>query len=112
MPLYGYICEPDDGGCGATTEAVQGYHDKPLKRCKQCRKHKLRRTINAPYFKQEPKTVGSLADAQTAKMKQEVKDGIRKEKPKPPEPWWGTPPKALVTATEKQKNKYIYTGEL
>lgn len=112
MPVYVYHCEPDDGGCGDRFETVQGYHDKPLKRCKACRKHKLRREITKPYFKQQPKTLGSLADANTAKMTQEQKDRIRPEKPEKKPPPWGNPPKGLMTASEQKKLDYIMTGKL
>jgi putative FmdB family regulatory protein len=112
MPIYKYLCDPENGGCGERFETVQGYHDEPLKRCKACRKHRLRREITQPYFKQDPKTVGSLADINTAKMTQEQKDKIRKEKPVMPYPPWGKPPKGLMMASEEKKLDYIMTGKL
>lgn len=112
MPTYVYECDPDEGGCGDTFETVQGYHDKPLKKCKSCKKHKLRRVITAFRFKQEPKTIGSLADANTSKMTQEQKDKIHPEKKKKPDPPWGKPPKGIANLPQHKQIDYIMTGKL
>jgi putative FmdB family regulatory protein len=113
IPLYQYECNPDEGGCGNTFEIVQGYHDKPLKRCKVCRKHKLHKIITkAPYFKQQFKTVGSLADANTSKLTQEQKDKIRPEEKPKPDPPWGKPPKGLANLSQQKQIDYIITGKL
>jgi putative FmdB family regulatory protein len=41
MPLYTYRCE----NCGVQFEKSQGFNDKPLTRCPECRKGKVRRIV-------------------------------------------------------------------
>jgi len=43
MPLYEYRCSK----CGATVETLQGVHDAPLKKCRECG-GKLVKLISAP----------------------------------------------------------------
>ena len=45
MPIYEYECTK----CGRITEALQGFNDKPLKRCKHC-KGKLERIMSLSSF--------------------------------------------------------------
>lgn len=45
MPIYEYECTK----CGEITEALQGFNDKPLKRCKSC-KGKLQRIVSLSSF--------------------------------------------------------------
>lgn len=45
MPIYEYECTK----CGEITEALQGFNDKPLKRCKIC-KGKLQRIVSLSSF--------------------------------------------------------------
>jgi len=45
MPIYEYECEK----CGRIVEALQGFNDPPLKKCKYC-KGKLRRIISLSSF--------------------------------------------------------------
>jgi putative FmdB family regulatory protein len=43
MPLYEYRCSK----CGATVETLQGVHDAPLKKCRECG-GRLVKLISAP----------------------------------------------------------------
>ncbi len=45
MPIYEYECTK----CGEISEALQGFNDKPLKRCKTCR-GKLERIVSLSSF--------------------------------------------------------------
>ena len=45
MPIYEYECQK----CGQITEALQGFNDPPLKRCKHC-KGKLEKLISLSSF--------------------------------------------------------------
>ena len=45
MPIYEYECEK----CGQITEALQGFNDPPLKKCKHC-KGKVHRIISLSSF--------------------------------------------------------------
>jgi len=45
MPIYEYECTK----CASITEALQGFNDKPLKRCKHC-KGKLERIMSLSSF--------------------------------------------------------------
>ena len=46
MPIREYICE----ACGHEFDVIQKMNDKPLKKCLQCRKQKLRKKISAGSF--------------------------------------------------------------
>src|SRR3546814_1528548 len=41
MPIYEYECKK----CGRVTEALQGFNDPPLKKCKYCKTGKLEKQI-------------------------------------------------------------------
>jgi len=43
MPTYEYECD----ACGATFERFQGITEKPIRRCPQCHRAKVRRLIGA-----------------------------------------------------------------
>ena len=45
MPIYEYECKK----CGQITEALQGFNDPPLKKCKEC-KGKLEKLISLSSF--------------------------------------------------------------
>jgi len=46
MPIYEYECQ----NCGIITEALQGFKEKPLKKCPECGKLKLERMISLSSF--------------------------------------------------------------
>lgn len=67
MPRYDYECS----ACGHKMEDIyQDIKDSPLKKCANCKKHKLERVIFAPhvFVRGEPKTMGQLAERNSAKM--------------------------------------------
>ena len=67
MPRYDYECS----ACGHKIEDVyQDIKDSPLKKCGNCKKHKLERVIFAPhvFVRGEPTTMGQLAERNSAKM--------------------------------------------
>jgi putative FmdB family regulatory protein len=133
MPCYQYICD----GCELELEVKQGFHDKPLKKCPECKKMKLQRVICIPYVRviKDPTTVGQLAERNTKKMgkyefearekdRKEFKKKGKEEMSKLPgspikkstdAPWYrrGTtgPDMSLNNLTPEQKERYIITGE-
>lgn len=46
MPIYEYECKK----CGRLTEALQGFNDPPLKKCKYCKSGKLEKLISLSSF--------------------------------------------------------------
>lgn len=46
MPIYEYQCD----SCGHNLEALQRIVDKPLRKCPDCGKAKLKRQLSAPMF--------------------------------------------------------------
>jgi putative FmdB family regulatory protein len=98
MPNYHYRCTE----CEDEFEIHQSIKDAPLEHCQECNcLDGLERVIHAAHLfvKAEPKTVGLLAERNTAKMgryeledkreahNQRGKTG-RAELPKAPRPWW------------------------
>lgn len=134
MPVYEYECS----NCQHSLEEFQSMSDKPLVKCPACKKHKLVRCIGVPMMVRDsaPKTLGSLADRNAAKMSPDEKKKIaeqqrtrrdevlyeqlpkgmqRLEKPVGhKDPWYKknqtVPTKKLGQMTDKQKTKYIKTG--
>jgi putative FmdB family regulatory protein len=47
MPTYDYLCDTENGGCGHMFEEFQNMSDKPLKKCPQCKKNKLKRLFGS-----------------------------------------------------------------
>jgi putative FmdB family regulatory protein len=47
MPIYEYEC----GACGHRLETLQALSDRPLRKCPECGKPKLRRLISPPVFR-------------------------------------------------------------
>jgi putative FmdB family regulatory protein len=45
-PFYDYVCKE----CGHKFEIIQSMKDATLKKCPQCKKRKLYRVINAPFY--------------------------------------------------------------
>lgn len=98
MPNYHYACD----ACGFEFEIVQSIKANSLTRCEECGEDALGRVIHAPTLciKAEPKTLGVLAERNTAKMgksyelqekrhEQELLRNKNKHKlPKQPRPWW------------------------
>jgi putative FmdB family regulatory protein len=46
MPIYEYECKK----CGRITEALQGFNDPPIKKCKYCKTGKLEKLISLSSF--------------------------------------------------------------
>jgi len=46
MPIYEYECKK----CGAVFEEIQSFSDKPLKKCKICKKGKVEKLISLSSF--------------------------------------------------------------
>ena len=47
MPFYEYECQQ----CGHRAEVLQKIGDKPLKKCPDCGKNKLKKLVSAPVFR-------------------------------------------------------------
>lgn len=80
MPRYDYECS----ACGHKIEDVyQEIKDKPLIKCKYCKKHTLERVIFAPhvFVRGEATTIGQLAERNSRKMgKSQVDDKTLRDK--------------------------------
>ena len=46
MPIYEYQCH----ACGYTFEEIQGFEDKPVKKCPKCKKIKVEKLISLSAF--------------------------------------------------------------
>jgi putative FmdB family regulatory protein len=113
-----YICD----ACDHHFELLQD-RDEPLKqKCPKCKKNKLYQDLTGQhsFVYQEPKTVGHLADRNTAKMGKyelETKRSKHKKVRKEGHKTWYNPegkdlPKTLNDIdTVPKAQKYIMTGE-
>lgn len=48
MPVYEYLCDSEEGGCGHRFEEQQSFADEALTKCPGCKKKKLRRVYGTP----------------------------------------------------------------
>lgn len=66
MPTYEYNCD----GCGRNFEVRRSIKDDPLKQCPYCSTDALQQVYHAPTIisNSEPRTIGGLADRNSAKM--------------------------------------------
>ena len=46
MPIYEYECK----ACGLFFEEIQGFNDKPIKKCPECKKNKVEKLISLSSF--------------------------------------------------------------
>ena len=106
-------------------DVSQSIHDKPLRKCPSCGKHKLERILlSAPHgtVRGEITTLGQQGEANAKRLgkyhasdlKALAKEQTAKEKSKGA--WWGSPDKkeatTLASLTPEKKQKYINTGEI
>ena len=75
MPIYEYACE----ACGHAFEALQKVSDKPLRKCPECGKPKLRKLVSAPSFRL--KGGGWYETDFKSGNKKNLADGGKDEKP-------------------------------
>lgn len=112
MPTYEYRCD----SCDYSFEVNQGYHDKPKKKCPDCKAHKLYRVYSVYVaIVGEPKTVGHLADRNTQKMGKYELENARSKLPKAETQQAKEKRKKyqkLGNMNEAQKTKYIETGQM
>jgi putative FmdB family regulatory protein len=50
MPVYEYLCDQDQKGCGHKFEEIQSFSAEPLKQCPKCKRNTLRRLFGTPNF--------------------------------------------------------------
>ena len=78
MPVYSFTCDNEDGGCGHNYEIVKSMSEiegfKP--KCPKCKKKKSFQNFGGVNVIEGPKTLGSLADKNTAKMSADEKHYI------------------------------------
>ncbi len=75
MPIYEYACE----ACGHEFEALQKVNDKPLKKCPECGKPRLKKLLSAPSFRL--KGGGWYETDFKSGNKKNLADGGKDEKP-------------------------------
>ena len=78
MPIYDFTCDSDKEGCGQPFEATCSMQDissfKP--KCPICHSNKkVIQVYNVPYVS-VPRTLGSLADKNSAKMSSDYKNHL------------------------------------
>lgn len=115
-----YICD----NCEHEFSISQGMHDPLKKKCPKCSKHTLYQDLKGQYtsVKQEPKTLGHLANRNREKMgtyelesKEQEANRIQKLKNKKNKTWYNPEGKNLKKElkhlkTNKEKMNYIMTG--
>lgn len=137
MPEYSYSCDPQDGGCGYFFTVFQQRSEyKQLKRCPECKKHRLIRDYETDAVHTSVKlsdgsvTIGHLADRNASKMssgqKEELRQrhhGYRDNKEEVPvkgdrikksnqKPWYRSKSyKEVQKMTETQQKNYIRSGK-
>ena len=75
MPIYEYACE----ACGHAFEALQKVSDRPLKKCPECGKPRLKKLVSAPSFRL--KGGGWYETDFKSGNKKNLADGGKDEKP-------------------------------
>jgi putative FmdB family regulatory protein len=138
MPEYTYECDPEEGGCGYLFSVVQSFGEyKQLKRCPECRKHKLIRAYDIDQVNTSVKlgdeqlTLNHLAHRNSSRMSSDQKDaltrkhnkyrenekgelpkGMKRMKKETEKPWYHSSKMADVrNMTETQQQNYIRTGK-
>ena len=135
MPEYSYSCDPQDGGCGYLFTVFQNRSEyKQLKRCPECKKHKLIRDLSSDNISGSVKgsgganTLGHLAELNSSRMSSDQKAKLKKQhhayrenkgelpvkgerikKPKT-KPWYKTN-NDIKSMTPTQQKNYIRTGK-
>ncbi len=138
MITYEYECQNED--CGLLLEIRQSIHDKALVKCPVCKKRKLERLIFPAYgfVRQDPTTIGQLAERNMKRMGKEGVEKARRKlkaeqeqsrqaalvelekslpagaKIKPQQehkPWYGKLPETLKEASSTKLNRYIREGK-
>lgn len=137
MPTYCYKCD----NCNDEFEIKQSFADKPLKKCKVCKKHKLNKVLFVPYVAiklgdSDLRTIDHVGRRNFEKdeklgiiAERGEKDKERKELearntplpcgrarvPKPTKkPWWRESNKvdtSLADLNDTKKNEYILKGK-
>lgn len=83
MPQYTYICDPKNDGCGhkVTLECLMSeLDDKKPKSCPNCSKRKtIQPLLSSPLSINIPKTLGSLADKNSAALSDGAKAELTKK---------------------------------
>jgi putative FmdB family regulatory protein len=105
MPQYEYRCSH----CGSQFETYQSLSEKPLKKCKECGKHKLERLLFPVNGRVAGSNIGSLAERNYKRDKnmiqeQEHKDGTLERKKHSSEI------KKITKMSESEKKRYIEHG--
>jgi hypothetical protein len=108
MPTYVY----KDSVTGEIFEVFQSMKDEPLT-INPATGNPCEKQITAPTIidgLKTPKTLGALAEKNTA---EKLKRGEITKRKEPPKPWWRKEEKPLNTRgwSEKQKKKYIMEGK-
>ena len=136
MPEYTYECDIESGGCGNVFSVLQSISKyKVLKRCPECKKHKLVRSFETDNVSGSVAklTLGNLAEKNSSSLSNDEKSHLKKrhnayrdsegaELPegmsrieKKEKPWYKKKSdniSKLRGATPEQQAKYINTGKI
>jgi putative FmdB family regulatory protein len=94
MPIYEYQC----AGCGHLLEVLQKVADRPLRKCPDCGRPKLKRLLSAPMFLLKGTGWYETDFKSDKEAKRNLADRPEKEEPKPAS---ATEAKADVKAESK-----------
>lgn len=113
MPLYDYRCD----NCGhELADVKQSIHDDPLKRCPECKKHKLERVPQLGLYASvsNATTLGQHWDKKEKSLgtyhRSEVEERKKARQPKTDKIRTATT-KEIKSMTSQQRERYIQTGE-
>ncbi len=137
MPNYHYKCD----NCEHEFEITQGYHDKRLKKCSECKKHKLYIVLYAPYvavklgdndiksldhlgrrnWEKDSKAGIIIERAEAKKERKELEarntplpGGMKRVNKPTKKPWWRDGNKidtSLADLNDNKRNEYILKGK-
>lgn len=114
MPRYDYECR----NCGhVENDVVQKFEDDALTKCPSCKEEEFFRVIGQVNFSMKTRTLGTLAESNSRKMKSQIEEDAQKKKESMTQL-----EKDVVAAKEtrkkinkmsdKQKANYIMKGEI
>jgi len=114
MNRYDYVCQK----CShELRDVLQSIKDPPQKKCPKCGKEGLKRVLYGGLYisvKQDPTTVGQLADRNTSKMgsyqKSELEEKIKNSAPTTDKHAPATRSE-INKMSEKQQRRYIMEGK-
>jgi putative FmdB family regulatory protein len=117
MPTYDFECEP----CAYYTEIFQHVNDPSVHKCPVCEQETLKKVFISPptaFVRGEPKSIGQLADRNTAKLgmyelqEKRQKDNNSNKDMSPEQREKRKTHQKIVSMSPEQRVRYVKTGEM